>query len=325
MDASFRPGFIVYRNGRGPTYVTPHSGPALETVTSRDDNSETVASLCWLKTGGTLIVSNIPRKRLMGIDFNRGIPPMKDALSYYERFRKDDDPESLYEYRKKYAWVARDRKDHEERLRIYRGFWGEVRKGSFIVLVHRAFARLKAVPSVMDLSTFEGQGIDRGFLKRTVNRINREYSEFFDMTDFEYKNVVYLEQKKIVNNIIRIYGDFDRQKIRADFLDNIKKDMRAIRKYANRRMVERLDDDFSAQNFLLATRSALEGIGYPKITVEHVFKGKLSVGTVQQLFPTRNKIIIQFEPTTFLNFWYPDEASNMIIRVINRITERSIE
>jgi hypothetical protein len=324
MRVSFHTGFTVYRNGRGPTYVTPHSGPALETTTSRDDNSETVASLCWLKTGGTLIVSNVPRKRLLGIDFNRDIPSLKKATDYYERFREDEDQEELYGYRKRYAWVARDRDDYRERLRIYESFWKEVRKGHFIVLVHRAFTRLKAIPSVMDLSTFRGKGIDTGFLKEVVGDINSRYSEFFELTDFEYKNVVYLEQKRIINNILRIYGEFGLQKTKADFLDNLKKDLNVINRYAKKRLVKRLAEDFSPQNFLLATRSVLENIGKPRITVEHVFKGSLAVGAKKQLFPSKDKIIIQFEPTTFLNFWYPSEASDMIIEVINRVTERSI-
>ncbi len=324
MQINFYSGFVVYKNGRGPTYVTPHSGPALETTTSRDNNSETVASLCWLKTGGTLIVSNIPRKRLLGIDFNRDTPPLKKALGYYEKFKKDEDQEALYEYRKKYAWVARDKDDYMNRLKIYNSFWNEVRKGHFIVLVHRAYTRLKAVPSVMDLSTFRGRGIDTRFLKRVIYDINSKYSEFFELTDFEYKNVVYLEQKKVINNILRVYGDFDLKKIKADFLTNIKKDLRIIKRYAKKRLKERLDDDFSPQNFLLATRSVLEKIGNPKITVEHVFKGSLATGPKRQLFPARNKIIIQFEPTDFLNSWYPNEASDMIIEIINRVTEKSI-
>lgn len=324
MQIKFHPGFVVYRNGRGPMYVTPHSGPALETTTSRDDNSETVASLCWLKTGGTLVVANIPRKRLLGVDFNRDIPPLKKAIEFHKLFDEDIDHEELYGYRNRYAWTARDVWDYRNRLKIYRSFWNIVKKGSFIVLVHRAFTRLKAVPSVMDLSTFHGRGIDTKFLKRVVNDINNRYSDFFNLTDFEYKNVAYLEQKRVINNILRIYGEFSINKMEADFLDNIRKDMKTIRRYSSKDLIERLDADFSPQNFLLATRSALENIGNPRITVEHVFKGLLATGPKRQLFPARNKIIIQFEPTTFLNYWYPNEASDMIIEIINRVTERSI-
>lgn len=325
MQIKFHSGFVVYKNGKGPTYVTPHSGPALETAMSRDDNSETVASLSWLKTGGTLIVSNVSRKRLMGIDFNRGIPSMKKALEYYEKFKKDEDQEILYEYRKKYAWVARDEEDYNNRLRIYQSFWDEVKKGGFIVLVHRAISRLKAVPSAMDLTTFSSMGVDKAFLQRVVTDINSKYSEFFKQNDLEYKNIVYMEQKRIIANTLRVYGDIDLKRIGSDFKVNMKKDIRAIRKYAKKRINSRLNDDFSPQNFLLATRSALEHMGYPRITVEYVFNGKLALGTKSQLFPSgKKKIVIQFEPTTFLNSWYPEEASNMIIEIINRVAERNI-
>ena len=128
----------------------------------------------------------------------------------------------------------------------------------------------------------------------------------------------------MINNLIRIYGEFNMKKIGMEFLVNIKKDIKIIRKHASKRFRERLLDDFSAQNFLLATRNALEKIGYPMITVEHVFKGSLATGPKTQLFPTKNKIIIQFESTTFLNSWYPEQASDMIIEIINRVAERNI-
>ncbi|MFC2143855.1 hypothetical protein ACFLQO_00670, partial [Candidatus Aenigmatarchaeota archaeon] len=207
MKIKFYPGFTVYKNGKGPTYVTPHSGPALETVTSRDDNSETVASLCWMKTGGTLIVSNMTRKRLLGIDFNRQPPPIKKAIKYYDKFKKAENQEMLHKYRNKYAWVAKDEEDYMKRFKVYNDFWNEVRKGHFIVLVHRAFTRLKAVPSVMDLSTFQGKGVNTKFLNNVISEINKKHSRFFRDADFEYKNVLYLEQKKVINNLIRIYGE----------------------------------------------------------------------------------------------------------------------
>ena len=67
MDISFRKGYCAYKNkDNGIFIVTPHSGPAFENSTARDDNSETVASLCWKKVGGTLIVATVARKRLWG-------------------------------------------------------------------------------------------------------------------------------------------------------------------------------------------------------------------------------------------------------------------
>src|SRR3989338_5097901 len=102
MISEFYRGFSVYKNSEnGIVIVAPHSGPALETTTSRDDNSETVASLCFKKMGGTLIISNMSRKRYWGIDFNRDIPSKETATKMFDMFSKENNNvEALYEYRK---------------------------------------------------------------------------------------------------------------------------------------------------------------------------------------------------------------------------------
>ena len=73
--------------------------------------------------GGSLVVSTMPRKRMFGIDFNRYAPPERKALGFWERFEGGKEWKELMDYRRKYAWVAYNRKDHRKRLRIYRNFW----------------------------------------------------------------------------------------------------------------------------------------------------------------------------------------------------------
>src|SRR3989344_9448182 len=132
MKIDIKKGFIVYKTEGDYVIDCPHSGPALERTTSRDDNSETVGSILWKLLGGKLIVGNLPRDRVLGIDFNRDIPSIKTALSMYD---KSNEANEFFEYRKKYAWVARDENDYEARLKIYQSFWAEVESGSKIVLV----------------------------------------------------------------------------------------------------------------------------------------------------------------------------------------------
>ena len=121
MDFKIQRGFLVYKEGNNDVAIVAiHAGPALETVTSRDDNSETVASLLWKKIGGKLIVSNLPRKRWWGIDFNRDIPNPKIAIEGYVDYEKDKT--SLFEYRRRYAWISKDSRDYERRLKIYQKF-----------------------------------------------------------------------------------------------------------------------------------------------------------------------------------------------------------
>ena len=57
MDCKFYKGFSVYKKGDSDLAVVAiHSGPALETVNSMDDNSDTVASLCLKKNNRFFIV-----------------------------------------------------------------------------------------------------------------------------------------------------------------------------------------------------------------------------------------------------------------------------
>ena len=89
MQIFYRKGYIVYqeKGEHNFTSVPPHAGAALEIPTSRDDNSETVASLCWMKTGGNFILSTMPRKRAFGVDFNRGIPKKTVSLVICRKFQ----------------------------------------------------------------------------------------------------------------------------------------------------------------------------------------------------------------------------------------------
>ncbi|MCD6381531.1 MAG: hypothetical protein J7L43_00945, partial [Candidatus Aenigmarchaeota archaeon] len=83
MERRFYPGFTVYKNGDNPVYVCPHSGPSLLSPNNRDSYSDAVASLCFEKTGGSLVISNLSRKRAFGIDFNRDLPPEELSIKIY--------------------------------------------------------------------------------------------------------------------------------------------------------------------------------------------------------------------------------------------------
>ena len=126
MKLEINKGFTVYRSTKnlGLIFVALHAGPALGNPTHRDDHSETVASLCWENMGGSFIVSNISRDRLWGIDFNRDIPSLKNAIEMFDEFSKGEiTTDRAFKYMKKYAWVAKDENDYYSRLRIYQNFW----------------------------------------------------------------------------------------------------------------------------------------------------------------------------------------------------------
>jgi hypothetical protein len=321
MRIAVRKGYTVYRTQGDYTYVCPHSGPALELPISRDDNSETIASLCWMRTGGNFILSNLSRKRAYGVDFNRKVPPHREALSMWDSFIKDENQKKMHEYRKNYAWVAKDYKDHDRRKKIYHSFWNEVREGKFIILMHTAFSRLKIMPSVIDITTFEGRGIDKKVLEGIVEEVNEKNKAFFKDIEKECKAYTLLEEERTINNTIRVYNTFGLQRASYDFLDNIKRDLDVIKKNVEPDVIENLKSDFTPRNFLRASKKALMKIEPPRITVEHFFKGMKSWGPRDNLFPLEGRTVMNFECTRFINFWYPHKAAEMITDIIEKVKE----
>ena len=324
MQIFFRKGYIVYRDKgkRDFTYVALHSGPALEIPTSRDDNSETVASLCWMKTGGTLIVSTMPRKRAFGIDYNRGIPKKSESLELFESFLKDQQPRRLHEFRNVYAWSSHSEEDYRNRMSIYKSFWNEVKSGQTIALIHSAFNRLKLVPSIIDISTFNSRGVDRKLIKLVVDEVNEEYRKFLNEIDRAYKAVVLLEEERAINNIIRVSDAFGLDKMSPEFLEGIKADLDAIRAYTDKDVMKELEKNFTPTNFLRASKKALMNMETPRVTVEHFFRGLKSVAPLKQLINSgRKRIVINIECSRFINFWYPHQAAEMISKILERLSD----
>ncbi len=308
----FRPGFTVYRNGEGPVWVCPHCGPAIETPTSRDGYSDVVGSLCWLNTGGTLIISNVPRKRIYGIDFNRDVPPKSSSIGLWSEFVKDKKRGKLESYRKEYSWTAVDPGDHRKRTQIYSDFWNTVRKsGSVVVFVHRQYTRMKNFPSVMDIITYEGRGVDKKVMETIVGKTNRKYRKFFAHIERDYKNAIKLEHRRVVDRVKAIFSEFDLRKIKVEYKKNIKKDINVMKKYTRRSEQRKLERKFSEENYLSLIKSALRKRVRPRITVEHVFKGKQAMDSKNPMF-TGKGIVMEVEVTNFLGYWFPRVAARMI-------------
>ncbi|MBU1204238.1 MAG: hypothetical protein KKG60_04190 [Nanoarchaeota archaeon] len=321
MDSRFRQGYIIYGEEKsGVVIVTPHSGPAMENPTSRDDNSETVAGLCWKKTGGKLIISTMPRRRLWGIDFNRDIPPIEIALSSYKIFEQDTNQDYISHYMKKYAWVSKDDQDYENRLRIYQSFWSEVGKGEKIILVHRAFNRVRSLPSIIDFVTFKSRGIREKEINKIVKELNKKYRFFLRSIERPYKKEVMDETEKRVLGMIRKYGSFDVGRFSNTTKELIKKDIVKTQKYARPYITKRLNERFTAENYLRAVGDTLRNSPKPEITIENVADGSLALGPNRKLFPTAGKVIMEVEPTHFMNRWYPNITAEIICEVIKKVS-----
>ncbi|MBI2106452.1 hypothetical protein HYT57_00555 [Candidatus Woesearchaeota archaeon] len=306
MQIDIKKGFTVYKTEGDCVVACPHAGPALERATSRDDNSETVGSVLWRLLGGKLIIGNLSRGRILGIDFNRDIPNMKTAISMYNTVTNKDD---FYEYRKKYAWVAQDEKDYEMRLKIYQSFWAEVESGSTIILMHRQFNRLKSLPGIMDFIELQKNKEDVG---RAIDKVNNKYASFFKKVDKSYKQAVLFETERMIANVIKKHNSFDLRLLGKEQNYIFARDLKIATKYCKPYIWDRLRQSMTPRNYLEATKSALENCPYPKVTFQNTFNGEMAHGPRRKMLGMKNKFVIEVEGSHFINLWYPEVAASII-------------
>ena len=313
MKIDIKRGFTVYKTKGDYVVACPHAGPALERTTSRDDNSETVGSILWKLLGGKLIIGNLSRDRVLGIDFNRDIPTVKTAIAMYNRSTEANE---FFEYRKRYAWVAEDENDYESRLKIYQSFWAEVESEPKIILVHRQFNRLKSLPGIMDFIELQGKKKD---IMETINKVNRKHSDFFKKLDRPYKQAIMFETERMIANVIKKHGTFDLRKLGNEQKNVFSRDLKIISRYCRPYILARLKDNITAQNYLRATKSTLEYSPAPCITFQNVFNGELAHGPRRKLYDMKDKSVMEVEGSHFINLWYPEVAAEIIKNVIEEL------
>ncbi|MAF35981.1 hypothetical protein CL622_02585 [archaeon] len=323
MDITFHRGYTCYANGTDASVaiIAPHAGPAFRTVNSRDDNSETVASLCWRKTNGKLVVSNISRLRDWGVDFNRDIPPLNTALRMYHTFKEDVSSDEITTYKKQFGWVAKSEDDYYRRLRIYQNFWNEASDSKYIIMVHRAISRIKSVPSVMDVVTFIDEEKKKDAIKEIVSRVNTKYYAFLKSVEKTYKKFVLLEQERVISDLTKRHQSLILKNLPMADRELLEKDLDKIGKYSQKFVLKRLASTLTPQTFLGAAKHALRNIPTPQVTIENVFDGSLALGPKRKFFPKKGKVLIEVEPTYFMNRWYPETTAKIIVDVVNMLKE----
>lgn len=318
MNIEYHPGFIVYENGEGPVYVSPHSGPALG-YSSRDDGSDSLASRCFERTGGTLIVSNVPRNPIYGIDLNRARPPKREAISVYNKYKTTGKKSILKKHLKKYGWIAKDAKDYEKKNKIYTGFWKKAKsKGNFFVIIHRKYSILKNYPSIMDFMTFDNQGVDRDILKEIINNVNEEYKDFFVSIKKPFVSEIVNMEDQILTEINLKKNDTDINILKDIYSWVLSKEMKKIKENATEHVFDKVRANFTKTNFLHGVRSALNNMGYPEVTLERIFQGKLSFGPKNFLI-NRNSVVLQIESDYFINKRYAEKGSEIIFKIVSDI------
>ncbi|MBI4155538.1 hypothetical protein HY498_05650 [Candidatus Woesearchaeota archaeon] len=319
MFIDFKKGYSIYiKKPEDLVIAAPHSGPSINSPIARDDHSDTLASYLWNEVGGKLVLSNISRNRLFGVDLNRDIPALKIALENYKIFELGIDLEKIDAYMKKYAFVAYSEEDYERRLRIYQNFWSEIENGRIIVLIHRAFNRLKTAPSIMDIIIFGENKNLRSYVTEAISKLNSKYYKFLQFIENDYKQAIIAETKRFILDIMFSYNSFNLNNIGIIKRKAIELDIEKMKKYASPVLVEDLRRNFTPQNFIKITENALSRMGLPQITLESVHDGSLAHGPKRKLFPSE-KIVIEIESTQFLSFWHPQIGSKILRDLIEEL------
>lgn len=311
MQIDIKKGFTVYKTEGDCVVACPHAGPALERSTSRDDNSETVGSILWRLLGGKLIIGNLSRGRILGIDFNRDIPNIKTAISMYNQISEKEvsEKDEFYEYRKKYAWVAQDEKDYETRLKIYQNFWAEVESGSTVILMHRQFNRLKSLPGIIDFIELQKKKED---VIKAIEKVNSKYAPFMKKVDKPYKQAVLYETERMIANVIKKYNAFDLRLLGKEQKYIFARDLKIAAKYCKPYILDRLRENMTPQNYLKAAKSALENCPYPRVTFQNTFNGEMAHGPRRKMLGMKDKFVIEVEGSHFINLWYPEVTASII-------------
>lgn len=318
-----RPGFIVYRNGPGPVYVCQHTGPAFEAPEFRDDNSDVVASLCWKKTGGTLIFSTTPRRRIFGIDFNRDKPPMDSAILMWKEFQKGDN-QRTENFRNQYAWVAKDAADHRTRSKIYGDFWREVKtSGNVVIFFHRQFTSLPNFPSLMELITYQGEWVEKNLVKAIVESINNNQKDFFEGITNHYKHNVLLEELRFLDKVRRKTGRLEMGGLKPGERKRLEDDLKIIESISGVETAGRLRKNLDEREFAAAIKSVLRTETRPQLTVENRFLGDKALKRKKQVLG-KNSVAMEIESSSFINYWYPRLARDMTIDLFNDLISADI-
>lgn len=319
FEMDIQPGFIVYKNGYGPVWVCPHSGPAFESPFDRDENSEVVASLCWMKTGGSLIISTLPRHRTFGIDFNRDAPEKDKSILLWEEFEKNPNSKRVKQFEENYAWLSKNVSDFRTRQKIYDNFWKTIRSlGNIIIFVHREHTFIPNFPSIMEIITYQGEGVNKEIVKAIVNNINKKYENFLRGVSNHYKHTVLLEELRFIDRVKMQELKFDLKEMTYNQKRRAVKALKVIEKYADKRILQKLMKNFNERNYISAVGSVLKSNSHPIVTIENRFRGDKALKMKRLLLNKRN-IVMEIESSSFINYWHPDVAKDMIIDLLDQL------
>ncbi|MBL7206358.1 MAG: hypothetical protein ISS36_02025 [Candidatus Aenigmarchaeota archaeon] len=307
MKVEIKNGYIHLKNKDDPVYIVLHTGPNYSLPTIRDTNSDTVASLCWKKTGGRLLLSTMARNPLIGVDLNREVPDKKTAIKEW----KNAVNENVVDFKKVYGMVAKNEKDYEKRIMLYKNFWKIAKStGKHFILLHTQDLRIGNYPSLFDIVTFDGIGIKKERTMEIIKKLNKKFRREFSNLENNFKTRLLasansIETDKMLNNTDAYAEWFER-------------DTGVIRKYGDKNIVKRLENSITKENFIRAVENVLKKDIPLKITLEQNFWGAKAFAPKKELIG-KNRKVVEIEVNGFLNNSYPELVADVLVEFVKML------
>ncbi|MCD6230025.1 MAG: hypothetical protein J7K00_04445 [Candidatus Diapherotrites archaeon] len=267
MKVEIKKGFMIFDSEKpGPVYVAAHSATSLKKHIRGDIGTEAIAyNLC--RSGGKAIISSFPRYNRWHFNHYR--------LSEYSGSKTD------------------------ELKGIYNGFWSEVEKTGLqqqnpkYVFVHNLVTKLSVLPTIIDIGSIEGIGIDAKKAERLTKQVNSEFSEEIKAQRHGFCDYACYCAKFFYNHL-------EEDSIQKD-INNLKskgfeKEAKLVEKYIE-------SGDFAC--YLEAIKKAFSSSPL-EITFEHKFNGKTVKTLVKELLEKTRGQAVQFEYSSYLTEASPE-------------------
>jgi hypothetical protein len=287
-----RKGFLIAETGApGPVFVAPHAAIAFHKPGDNQDlNTHYIAYKLATQMGGRALVSLVSRERNVGIDYFRNPPDQKTAMDNYALFSKGIS-RLTRDYRKQYAWVARDERQHESKQKMFSGFWEEIRNSrSPVVFVHRQYLNPIRHPSAIDVIPFNYHEE----VQRVVKELNEKYK-----TVFQRLFPLYLEAFHFKTRCIMMKLKLDEEK-KIKFFRSRRPDLK--------RRTARFRGKIRAEPYL-------------EITYMRNFKGEKVKNLVNKYLSDTKEPILHIEINEFLTRRFPNIAVYIIEDLVKEMTK----
>jgi hypothetical protein len=171
----------------------------------------------------------------------------------------------------------------------------------------------------MDVVNFRGKGINTRIMKKVIAEINKTNNEFFRSIKDLYIEEAAVESRRRAYRIKKVFGEFSIKKSGIEYKKNLKKDFSFIKKYGDKEFVENLINNFTSRNFVLAAKNAMENAPAPYVSLNEIFGGETAYGPKTELKMGQDNVVLEIEVSEFMNKFFPEEASDIILAIVNSI------